>query len=157
MSVEIRTVQPAEGAEVASVLQALIARELAFPAEALRHFQKQWTAVGIDEASRGGRHVLRVAWQEERIVGVLVGMPPEGGVGTIIWALVDGEHQRRGIGARLMAESFAAYRGIGAHKVKLTAPNRAAVSFYERAGMRVEGHHPNHWWRMEFWSLAKEL
>ena len=125
-------------------------RELGFPKEASGFYLEQWKArkrEGVAlEARTGGR-----------IVGVLVGARPEGGVGTIVWLVTSPAFRNRGIGAEMFRRACGWYREMGCHKLKLMAPVKKAVQFYEKQGMRIEGYHPRHWWDMDFWSLGKKI
>ena len=89
--------------------------------------------------------------------GILYGTPPEGGVATIVWLLVDPKFQGEGIGAQLYQEAVLRYKEMGAHKIKLNTPSERAARFYERVGMKLEGFHPAHWWKADSWSMGMEL
>ena len=130
---------------------------LEFPEEALRHFRNSWTEEAIAQAAQNHRHLLLSAWMNREMVGLLLGAPPEGGVGTIIWILVAKEFQHQGIGKSLFSEACKRYREMGGHKVKLTVPSKETVEFYKKQGMQVEGFHENHWWHMDMWSMGKTL
>lgn len=94
---------------------------------------------------------------DEDIKGVILGSPIEGGVGTIIWLLVDEKYRNNQIGKQLLENAEETYRKNGAHKIKLTVPNLKAKNFYLKNGWIQEGEHPNHWWKINFWSMAKSL
>lgn len=157
MSVEILAIKPQEAHAFCEKLYDLSADGIGFPEEALHHYRSIWTTDAIAQAARNRQHVLIAAWEGETMVGLLLGAPSEGGVGTIIWVLVARDYQRQGIGRRLFAEACRRYRGMGSHKVKLTVPNKKTVQFYEKQGMHVEGFHVNHWWHMDVWSMGKIL
>jgi hypothetical protein len=46
---------------------------------------------------------------------------------------------------------------MGVHKVALYTETIKVRQFYKAAGMRVEGEHPNHWWGIKHYCLAKDL
>lgn len=157
MSFQIRHLNPEEAHLFVQELSRLASDGLGFPEEALEYYRKGWTVDVMQQRARDCRQVLLAAWQGDRVVGLLQGTAPEGGIGTIIWVLVDGEHQHHGVGRQLFDEACRRYRDIGAHKVKLTVPSQDTVPFYERQGMQVEGIHRDHWWRMDFWAMGKVL
>ena len=157
MSVEISTVKPYEANLVWQLLTHVASEELGFPEEALRHYRETWTDEEIAQRAQSQEYVLLAARKDGELIGILIGTPPEGGVGTVPWLLVSPKCRGQGIGNRMFDEACSRYRAMGCHKVKLTAPNKRAVRFYEKQGMRVEGFHANHWWRLDFWALGKNL
>jgi ribosomal protein S18 acetylase RimI-like enzyme len=136
-------------------LEEVAAKELGFPAGAVSHYRKILSDEEIGRRLRMEQHMLLEAVDTGRLMGVLIGLPPEGGVGTLWWVIVAAKYRRRGIARALVDAACARYRAAGCHKVKLTVPNVAAKRFYEALGMRVEGTHRDHWWHMDFWSMGK--
>lgn len=157
MSVEISSVKPEEAQVVRQRLVGLSAEGMGFPEEALRYYRDSWSVDTIAQRARNPQQVLLAARKKGELVGLLMGMQPEGGVATIVWMLVAPEFRRQGIGCRMFEEACRRYRDMGCHKVKLTVPNKQAVRFYEKQGMQMEGFHSNHWWRLDFWSMGKFL
>lgn len=100
------------------------------------------------------RGLLTCAWQAEKIIGFVLGTLPEGGVGTIIWLIVDKQFQSKGIGKLLLDQAKTYYRNLGAHKIKLTVQSEKAIQFYLREGFEKEALHKKHWWQMDFWSMV---
>jgi len=147
----IAEMRPEEAAEFSRELDRLMHETLRFPEEAFRHFHRS------EEDLRRHRGLLLAAREDGAIAGLLVGTAPEGGVATIVWVLVDPKRQRRHIGSKLMDEACRRYTEMSAHKVKLTVPDEQTVKFYEKQGLVVEGRHPNHWWKMDFWAMGKDL
>ncbi len=96
-------------------------------------------------------------FQEDSPLGFAVISPPEGGVGTLFWLMVEQTKQGLGLGSLLLKEVEQQYRFQECHKIKLTAPSEQACRFYEKKGFVMEGFHPNHWYEMDFWSLAKQI
>ncbi len=127
---------------------------LGFPRPALDHYWAVWSCQAIKMQLVNPGSVMLAARQGGRLVGILLATPPEGGVGTVIWLLVASALRGKGIGSLLFSEACLCYRRLGCHKVKLTVPSAAAVAFYEKQGMKIEGAHPDHWWRMDFWSMG---
>ncbi len=157
MSVEIRALVPEEVKVFSEKLSSLSGQVPDFPQEALRYFHGLWSEEVLAQALRDSSHLLIAAWVDKEMAGLVLGTSPEGGVGTIIWVLVAGEFQRRGIGKSLFSEACRRYLEMGAHKVKLTVPTRETVAFYEKQGMKIEGFHEDHWWHMDLWSMGKTL
>lgn len=141
----------------ALVRQILITSFPAFPPEAVTDYLKPWTPEGVISRLEHGHDVLIAAFTGDEIIGLVSGTAPEAGVGTIIWLLVDAPWRGHKAGSALYEAACRAYRDLGAHKMKLTAPSEQAKRFYERCGMHVEGFHPLHWYRMEFFSLGVTL
>ena len=157
MKAKIQEVKPEEIAVFFEKLQILIADETSFPSKAVEYFQSSWSIESLVEAAHGKKHVLLAAWAGGKIIGVVLGVPPEGGVGTIIWVLVEGAVQGQRIGSQLFQAACTKYRKIGCHKIKLTVPDENTVKFYEKQAMTVEGIHKNHWWGVDMWSMGKIL
>ncbi len=157
MSFEIIPLKIGETNIFCRALYSLWSKGLGFPEEALNHYKTIWKEDTFKKAVEKSTHVLLSAWEDEKIVGLLVGTPQEGGVGTIIWVLVADKYQRKGIGQSLFLEACRIYRDMKSHKVKLTVPQKETIQFYEKQGMQVEGFHLNHWWNMNVWSMGKIL
>jgi GNAT superfamily N-acetyltransferase len=154
---EISPVKPSEAHLVWPLLTEIATEELGFPEEALQHYRLTLTDEEIVRWAQSQKHVLIAARKDGKLVGILIGTPPEGGVGTILWLLVTPEYRGEGIGARIFEEACKRYKAIGCHKIKMTAPTKDAVMFYEKQGMQIEGFHIDHWWHLNFWSLGKRL
>ncbi len=128
-----------------------------FPPEAINDYLKPWTPDHVRSRLERGHDILVAAYADDELIGLASGTAPEAGVGTIVWLLIDGAWRDRKAGRALYGAACHAYRDLGAHKVKLTAPSERAKRFYEACGMRVEGFHSNHWYKMEFFSLGMDL
>jgi len=158
MSVKISLIRPEEAGVVHQRLISLLEEGIGFPEKALCYYRENWTVDIITQRARNTQQVsLAAREQKEEIVGLLLGVPAEGGVATIVWVLVAPEFQRQGIGSKMFREACRCYRGMECHKIKLTVPNKQTVRFYEKQGMQVEGFHADHWWHLDFWSMAKIL
>jgi ribosomal protein S18 acetylase RimI-like enzyme len=130
------------------------AREaLKYPSEGIEYFKKGFFEI----QDKKGSPAAFIVRKEGKVTGICVGAPPEGGVGTMIWLVVAPQFRTQGIGKALFDHLCGYYRGLGCHKIKLTAPNKEAIKFYQGRGMTVEGEHPSHWWGMHVWSLGKQL
>lgn len=125
------------------------------PPQGLHAYKKSWTKQNILKRIRSNTDLLFLAWHKDKPIGLLSGSSPEGGVGTVIWMMVEEEHRNKKIGKRLLSYASQFYQGHGCHKIKLTAPSERAKDFYLKQGMVIEGVHPSHWWKIDFWSLAK--
>lgn len=157
MNVEIGTAQVGETGMVWKMIERIALSDLDFPEVSLQHYRQGLSDDEILRRIRDPRHVLLVARQDGGFAGLLVGTPPEGGVGTIIWLLVVPECRNEHIGGRLFEEACRRYKAMDCHKLKLTAPTQAARQFYEKQGMTVEGFHPDHWFHISLWSLGMNL
>lgn len=155
----IRRIQKERCAEVhAFYLQLLDNTFSGFPENALRRYRDDWTEELIRERSEDSRRVMVIAdGEDERLAGFLFGAPPDGGVATMIWLAVRPDLRGKGLGRRLVETAFVEYGRMGCHKVRVFAKTSDAVCFYKKLGMKVEGKHPKHWWRQDFWSLGKFL
>ncbi|SRR5258706_4583825 len=146
-------------ADEADALCALIGQVLitsfdTFPPEAVQDYLKPWTRQAVISRLERGHDVLIAAYAGDEIIGLVSGTATEGGVGTVVWLLVDTRWRGRKAGQTLYEAACRAYRELGAHKMKLTAPSERAKRFYERCGMCVEGFHPRHWYQVDFFSLG---
>ncbi len=137
-------------------LNYLIETTIHLPEAAKFHFKSQWNEESI--RNQLGKWLFLIAKDESgNINGVLLGSPPEGGVATIVWVLVDRITQNKGLGARLFEKARQIYKDKNVHKIKLTVPDEQTVKFYKKQGMVLEGIHRNHWWRHDFWSMGLEI
>jgi len=143
MKMEIYTIKPDQDEIVNMVLINILSKIFGFPQEALRYYKKTWNIERIYHGACSSEHAFLMAWDKNKIFGILLGSTPEGGVVTIIWLFVLPEHQRKGIGSKLFKEACHRYRQIGCHKIKLTVPNKEIIKFYKKQEMKVEGFHPN--------------
>ncbi|MBN8828229.1 MAG: GNAT family N-acetyltransferase [Sphingobacteriia bacterium] len=98
--------------------------------------------------------LLAIYEENNYVNGLILCTPQEGGVGTIIWLVVNNNCRHKGIGKNLFTMAEDHYKAIKCHKIKLTAPSEEVVNFYKKIGMQVEGFHPNHWYNKDFWSLG---
>jgi GNAT superfamily N-acetyltransferase len=151
----IRPVTPAEAKEYCSLLEELVYSTIQLPEAALKNYVEQWTPERVSKVYN--QWVFLIAYSGKHPVGLILGTPPEGGVGTIIWVLVDAGTQGKGIGRLLFEKACDEYRKKGSHKVKLTVPDEKTVRFYEKVGMTLEGVHRMHWWKSDFWAMGKIL
>jgi ribosomal protein S18 acetylase RimI-like enzyme len=157
MTKKITSVLPEEAHLVRSLIREIASKELGFSKKSLNHYIENLTDEEIARRVRDNRYLLLAAREERELIGVVIGTPPEGGVGTIQWLLIVPSSRGEGVGRRLFEAACGRFRSLGCHKIKLTAPNQKAVKFYEKQGMKVEGFHPDHWWHRDFWSLGKKL
>jgi ribosomal protein S18 acetylase RimI-like enzyme len=130
---------------------------IGFPTCALESYHKIFTKEEFQGLVVNDKIPTFFVQKNDKIIGVLIGTKEEGGVGTVIWLIVEPHHHGNGIGRALFNAACSHYRDNGCHKIKLTAPNLEAVNFYKKMGMTIEGIHPNHWWAMQFWSMGKNL
>ncbi|WP_026167601.1 GNAT family N-acetyltransferase [Desulfovibrio oxyclinae] len=128
-----------------------------FPEQAIAGYAQLFETNNFTSFLERERAAVWVAVFDEMVCGFLLALPPEGGVSTVLWLLVDQSFQARGIGSMLFDQCVDFYKKHGVHKIKLTAPSEDAVAFYKRIGFQVEGFHPHHWWGKDFWSLGYNL
>lgn len=128
-----------------------------FPSEAIESYRISHTADELRERADEDGHVAIASVDEDDIKGVLFGNPPNGGVAHIAWVVVHPDARGEGIGRELLEAGFERYRDMGVHKVALYTETIEARGFYEAVGMVLEGEHPNHWWGVDHYCLAKEL
>lgn len=157
MNMSISTITKEDAHLVWPIVARIAAKDLGFSEEILLHYRAILTDDELVRRSEDKRHLLLAARKDGEMAGVLIGMPPEGGVATIMWLIVSARCRGEGVGKSLFEAGCSHFRTMGCHKVKLTAPTIEAVHFYEKQGMVQEGFHPNHWWHLNFWSLGKVL
>ncbi|GAB7081649.1 GNAT family N-acetyltransferase [Megalodesulfovibrio paquesii] len=161
----IAPARPEDGPAMLALLDGVCAASFQFPEAAMLAYRAMFSPEALAARLEQGRSVVLTAMQADQscgllpgmLLGLLLGLPPEGGVGTIMWLLVTPEAQGQGVGSALFHAACARFRELGAHKIKLTAPTAQAVRFYERLGFHQEGFHPNHWWGQDFWALGLPL
>jgi len=154
--IEIKEVSQPEISQYLFALHSLINSNINLPEEAKNSYVSQWDEEKI--SSQLNKWLFLSAQDgDNSTVGVLLGTPIEGGVGTILWVLVDKITQNKRIGTQLFEKASIWYKNKGAHKLKLTVPEEKTIKFYTKQGMVVEGEHPNHWWNHKFWSMSIEL
>ncbi len=126
-----------------------VAREdMGFPEEAVRHFR-----ASINTPP----HTIIGAKIHDEVVGVIVCLPPEGGVMTVQWLVVSRGFRGQGVGTRLFDEACRLAIRSGCHKIKLTVTTPESVDFYRHRGMTIEGVFKDHWWHLDFWAMGKVL
>ena len=153
----IVAIRPENSPLVVDFFGKLFGSSLPFPPEAVQYFIASFSAKNISLAEKRPGSLLVGIKRDNALAAFVMGTPPEGGVATIVWLVVSPEWQKTGLGEKLFVAACEHYKGCGAHKVKLTAPTTRAVNFYEKMGMTQEGFHPDHWWKMDFWSLGMNL
>jgi GNAT superfamily N-acetyltransferase len=147
-----------EAAALCTVIKQILNTSFStFPQEAIADYLEPWTPDVVISRLERDDDILIAAFAGDEITGLVSGTAPEGGVGTVVWLLVDAPWRGQNVGRALYHAACDAYRALGAHKMKLTAPSERAKCFYESCGMRVEGVHPEHWYRLDFISLGTAL
>ncbi|MGH8876108.1 MAG: GNAT family N-acetyltransferase [Stackebrandtia sp.] len=98
----------------------------------------EWAA-GTIERSSFAPDASVVVLDGDRLVGALIALEvPEHGEGFVDCFAIDGAWRRRGIGAAMLRESFAAFARRGFGQCTLwTHSDTGALSLYERVGMTV--------------------
>lgn len=152
MKPQIRKVKLNELDEFCDVLMKLAHGTGYFPKEAIDHYKKSLSASYLRENLN--KFILLAAIMDGEVIGVLYGTPQEGGVGTIVWLLVDPKYQKTGLGKNFFSLALKEYKKKGCHKLKLTVPKEEIIYFYTKQGMQLEGTHLNHWWNMTIWSMG---
>ena len=95
-----------------------------------------------------------------KIVGIAMGrIWGESGLAFLSWIGVHPDHQRKGVGTKLMREVLEHCKSRGCHKVTLyTMPVlRPAVNFYLKLGFVPEAYLHRHWWGADFIVMSKWL
>ena len=88
------------------------------------------------------------------LVGYVIGLPLDGGVGTINWLGVKHAMQRQDIGKTLLGLACRRFKERGCHKVRVHTETKAGKEFYNSVGFKVEGFHPNQWWGVDYYSFG---
>jgi len=144
MDIKIKKINKRDYKEILHILHKVAVEELNFPKSSMSSYRKLFSKKII------GYKVL----YKKNICGFIIGTSPEGGVGTIIWLILKKEFRGKKLGKLLFERIKQYYKSKNCHKIKLTVPTRKALKFYKRMGMKVEGFHRKHWWKMDFWSLG---
>ena len=131
-----------------------LSRQTPFPDQAFNNFDRIVNEFDFKQYLNFNVNLL-LKNQDGEILGVVNGTGIEGGVGTIIWLLIDSRFKKLGFGSILFKSACEKYKELGAHKIKLTVPEKTTVEFYKKQNMLLEGFHPNHWWNMDMWSMSK--
>jgi GNAT superfamily N-acetyltransferase len=151
--IDIREINQSDSELYLNSLKRLIETTIDLPQNAKDAFKKQWNNELIN--AQIGNWLFLIATNDVNSTeGLILGSPIEGGVGTIIWVLVDKNIQQKGLGTKLFDTAKVWYKKKGAHKIKLTVPDKSTVGFYLKQGMTLEGEHTNHWWNHNFWSMG---
>lgn len=157
-SIDLRTAIPDEAVQISEFIASTLHSSFPmFSPLAKQSYADQWSAPRMRSLTERRDAVVFGAWKQGTLAGLVVGAPPEGGVGTVIWLLVGAQWQSMGLGQVLFTEACIRYTKLGCHKLKLTAPSTRAKKFYQRLSMSVEGFHPEHWWKADFWALGISL
>lgn len=125
--------------------------------QAITAYGTAWTEEILHKRITDGKDLLLTAWLNDKPVGIVSGPPPEGGVGTIVWLLIQEKMRGAHVGSTLFKLACDYYKSIHCHKLKLTAPSQKARDFYHKVGMQEEGFHPQHWWNADYWSFGIKL
>lgn len=155
----VREVDPIDVPAVHALFARLLPEAFAaFPEDGRRHYARQWSRERLARHAADPDALFFGAFAGvEGPVGFVIGTPLEGGVGTVVWLAVAPERRGQGLGRMLLDAATDAYRARGGHKLKLYTHDEDARRFYHRVGLAEEGEHPEHWWGLTFWSLARRL
>jgi len=127
-----------------------------FTAQALDSYRHKYSESSLAERIENPDVVIVGLFDDEELIGLVIGGAPNGGVASLDWVVVAPGYQGRGLGQKLMRFCFHEYAVVGAHKVVLYTETENAKRFYEKCGMTVEGVHPNHWWGLTHYCLAMQ-
>ena len=92
---------------------------IGFPTFALKYFSKKFTENEFSPLVFNDQIPTLIVQQHNKIIGVLIGAAGEGGVGSIIWLVVEPHHHGKGTGKALFNEACAIFRAHRCHKIKL--------------------------------------
>ena len=99
-------------------------------------------AVSIAEAHFQPKSWFRAIYADDEPAGFVLTYEDPEGEGYHLWRfMVDGRHQRLGVGRRAMELLLDRWRGLGAAEGSLSVVegNDGAVAFYESLGFRLTG------------------
>ena len=85
---------------------------LTFPEEAIRKYKNNWQMETFERSVKDEDTVMLTAKIKNKVVGLLIGSPLNGGVATIAWVAVIADARGMGIGQMLGDKAEAAYRLI---------------------------------------------
>ena len=155
MKITVYKLTPNKVEEFSHRLLEIAEKTIEYPTQAIDYYRNIFSPEAI--RLKLDSSVALYIQQSGKIVAVLFGSMPEGGVATVIWLLVDKDSQGLGYGRRLFDTAIDNYTHLDTHKIKLTVPNQNTISFYKKLGMTEEGVHPNHWWNMTVSSMGLVL
>jgi diamine N-acetyltransferase len=99
-------------------------------------------AVSIAEAHFQPKSWFRAIYADDEPAGFVLTFEDPGGDGYHLWRfMVDGRHQRRGVGRRAMELLLERWRELGADAGSLSVVegNDSAIAFYESLGFQLTG------------------
>jgi len=97
-----------------------------------------------------------IAFQNDTIVGFLLVMKPNGGLGFADWLAVDKKFQKHGIASKLLKNWEKNVLEQGGHAVHLNT-NKKNLEFYKNQGFTLIGHFPNAWFGLDYYHFYKNL
>ncbi|WP_020406911.1 GNAT family N-acetyltransferase [Hahella ganghwensis] len=125
-----------------------------FTAQALDSYRRKYSESNMSERIAQSNVVIAGLFDDDKLIGLVIGGAPNGGVASLDWVVVAPDYQGQGLGQKLMRFCFHEYAAVGAHKILLYTETENAKRFYEKCGMALEGVHPNHWWGLTHYCLA---
>ncbi|MCO7226133.1 GNAT family N-acetyltransferase [Pleionea sp. CnH1-48] len=144
--------------DVHKLLVEMIQQDLgALNETARKDYIQSWDQDKLTHWVHQKQQVSLVYHEQGQVLGALLGTPHESGVATVIWLVVDKSARGRSIGKQLMLRAAEEYRELGAHKIKLTVPDKNSKRFYEHIGLEEEAYLRKHWYQVDFWQMGWQL
>jgi ribosomal protein S18 acetylase RimI-like enzyme len=118
---------------------------------------EEWTKERIKNSIKGNYLTYLLAFEEDRIIGYLIGGHPFGGVATAMWLAVGDDYQGKGIGRKLMNSFIAILKKKGNHKVNLDVTNKKNLGFYEKLGFTVQCLSKKDYFGLDSYRMFKDM
>jgi len=119
--------------------------------------KKEWTKERIINSIKRNYAIFVIAFDEEKIVGYLIGSYHFGGVTNVMWLAVHDDYQGRGIGRKLINKYIFIIKKKGAHKIYLTVTNKKNIIFYEKLGFEVQCFFKNDYFGLDSYLMSKDI
>lgn len=119
--------------------------------------KKEWTEERIKKSIKSKAVIFLLAFEEDKVVGYLIGGHPFGGIASIMWLAVSDDYQGRGIGKKIMSAFISLVKKEKAHKVILSVTDRKNIGFYEKIGFRMECFIKKDYFGLDTWWMYKDI
>lgn len=103
-----------------------------------------------------GSRIIITTKENKTTVGFAVLDRPYGGVSHCRWLGVAPEHQRKGIGTKIVIEWIRYAKSVGCHKIEL-AGHPQARGFYEAIGLESEGKKQTSYFGVDLYMFGKVI
>lgn len=134
-------------------------RDRYYPQELVKAYRSMYTVADLERRVLSHKAVAFGAFQQGMLVGFLWGSMSAAGDFYAEWGVVHPSVRRRGIFTKLLAtvESEVAKHRAYKFWFYVSSKNIPALRCYVKAGYKIEGLHPNHFFGWNFVTVGKIL